>query len=82
MFKLINDGSITFAKENKAMICNKGSISALGILKLKDILSVDGLKANLISIIQISEDKCLVKFSEKNALFMIALEGLWLRELD
>lgn len=38
------------------------------ILKLKDLLFVDGLEENLITIRQICEDKCLVKFNEKECI--------------
>lgn len=45
-----NDRSVTSGDENNALICGKGSISALEILELKYVLYVEDIKANLISI--------------------------------
>lgn len=47
---LTNERSITFGYKNKALICGWGSINALRILELKDVLYVEGLMANLINI--------------------------------
>lgn len=44
------------------MICEKRSISATKIPKLKDVLYVEGLKANIISISQICNNTCSIKF--------------------
>lgn len=43
----------------------KGSISVPGILELKNVFFVDGLKVILTSISQICNDKCLIKFNHK-----------------
>lgn len=61
-FVQVNDESVTFGHKNKAMICCKGSISSFGILELKEVHFVDGLKENLIIISQICDDMYLVKF--------------------
>lgn len=37
----------------------------LGVTKLKDVILFDGLKVNLISIIQICDDKCFMKLTHK-----------------
>lgn len=56
---------LLFGNKNKAMICGKGSISAPRILELKNVLFVDVLKENLISISQICDEICLTKFNHK-----------------
>lgn len=50
------------------MIYGKFSINALGIPKFKDFLFVDGLKVKIISISQICDDKCFVKFIHKECI--------------
>lgn len=65
-FVQVNDEYVAFGNGNKSMICGKGSINALGITELKDVLFMDGLKANLISINKIIVKKYLVKFNHKD----------------
>ncbi|XP_048429858.1 uncharacterized protein LOC103964768 [Pyrus x bretschneideri] len=65
------NGAVTFGDGKRARIVRKGEIKTLGIPCLKDVMLVDGLKANLISISQICDDddaevlfnklKCCVK---------------------
>lgn len=64
----VKDGSITFDDGNKTMIYRKGTISASGLLELKDVLFVNGPKAKHISIIQICNDNCLVKLIQKESI--------------
>lgn len=47
---LTNDGFVTFGGGNKALINRKGSIISPGNPKLEDVLYVEGLKSNHISI--------------------------------
>ncbi|XP_048423736.1 uncharacterized protein LOC125469828 [Pyrus x bretschneideri] len=65
------NGAVTFGDGKRARIVGKREIKTLGIPCLKDVMLVDGLKANLISISQICDDddvevlfnklKCCVK---------------------
>ena len=41
---------VTFIDGSKASILRLGSLNVLGLPKLRDVLLIDGLKANLISI--------------------------------
>lgn len=50
---------------NKDIIYGKYSISVIGILDPKNVLFVDGLEVNLISISQLCDEPCLVKFINK-----------------
>ncbi|XP_048443096.1 uncharacterized protein LOC125478705 [Pyrus x bretschneideri] len=50
------NGAVTFEDGKKARIVGKEEIKTLGIPCLKDVMLVDGLKANLISISQICDD--------------------------
>lgn len=49
----VNEGSIMFGDGSKAKICGKCTICAPRILKLSDALFMDGLKANIISLVPI-----------------------------
>ena len=42
--------SVTFRDSSKGSILRLGSLNVLGLPKLRDVLLIDGLKANLISI--------------------------------
>lgn len=57
----------------------KRSISVHGIFEVKDILYVEGLKANLINIIQTYDNKYLFKFTHKKCTMYDSLEILWSR---
>lgn len=56
--------SVTFGDGNKALICGKGSISAPNIPKLKDVLFVEGIKANLININQFCDNNHKINFTK------------------
>ncbi|XP_068323079.1 uncharacterized protein [Pyrus communis] len=69
------NGAVTFGDGKRARIVGKGEIKTLGIPCLKNVMLVDGLKANLISISQICDDddaevlfnklKCSVKVAKE-----------------
>lgn len=64
----IKDRLVTFGDRREATIYGKGSVSAPGILELKDVLFMNGIKANLIIISEICDDKWLVKFTHKKCI--------------
>ncbi|XP_024172382.1 uncharacterized protein LOC112178472 [Rosa chinensis] len=49
-------GSVTFGNGRKAIILARGTVNTPGILNLKNILYVEGLIANLISVSHLSDD--------------------------
>ena len=55
--------SITFGDDAKGSNLGSGSPNIPGLLKLRDVLLVDGLKANLISINQLCDQDLFVKFT-------------------
>ena len=55
---------MTFGDGNVASVKGKGTICAPGIPNLEEVLYVEGLKANLISISQICDKKFNVQFSQ------------------
>lgn len=61
---LTNDWSITFGDGHKALICCTGSIIASCIHKLNDVLFVEGIKANLISISQICDNNHTINLNK------------------
>ena len=64
---------------------SQGTIEILGLLLLTDVLYIKGLKANLLSIIQICDEKFLVQFSKKGCVILNE-DGVqvlkWLRTTD
>lgn len=76
---ITNHGSITFGDGNKALICGKGSINALGIPKLNDVLYVERFKANLINVSQICDSRCTVEFTQKDCTVYDDLENTLVR---
>ena len=55
---------MTFSDGNVACVKDKGIICAFDIPNLEEVLYVEGLKANLINIIQICDKKFNVHFSQ------------------
>ena len=53
---------VTFGDGAKGSVMWIGSFSVLGFPKLRDVLLIDGLKANLISINQLCNQDLFVKF--------------------
>ena len=63
-FTAFDGGNVTFGDGNKAYVKVKGIICVIGIPNLEEFLFVEGLKANLISISQICDNKFNVQFSQ------------------
>ena len=62
----IDEGYVTFGDNNKGKIIGKGTIGNKSNFFIKDVLLVDGLKHNLLSISQLCDKGYIVKF-ESNA---------------
>ena len=58
---------VTFGDGSHAQVLGKGTIDISRLLLLKDVLYVEGLKANLLSITQICDEDFIVQFSKKGA---------------
>ena len=56
--------NVTFSGNNVVRVQGKGTNCAIDILNLEDVLFIKGLKANLISMSQICENKFNVQFSQ------------------
>ena len=56
--------SETFGDNVKGSVLGLGSLNVLGLPKLRDVLFVGGLKANLISINQLCDQDLFVKFTK------------------
>ena len=63
-FTKFDGGNMTFGDGNVASVKGKCTICAPGIPNPEEVLYVEGLKANLISISQICDKKFNVKFSQ------------------
>ena len=68
VFKFKKGGNITFGDGNKSQIKGKGIISLLGLPDFANVLYVEGLKVNLLSISQICDQDFLVLFSKGKCL--------------
>ena len=55
---------VTFGDGAKGSVLGLGSFNVHGLPKLKDVLRVDGLKANLISISQLCDQDLFVKYTK------------------
>ena len=63
-------GNVTFGDGNKSHIKGKGTISLPGLLDIANMLYVEGLKVNLLSISQICDQDFKVLFSKGKCLVM------------
>jgi hypothetical protein len=61
----INGGNITYGDGSKSKVIGKGVVEILGVPTLEEVLFVDGLKANLLSISQFYDDDLVVLFSKE-----------------
>ncbi|KAG9454310.1 hypothetical protein H6P81_007214 [Aristolochia fimbriata] len=59
-----NGGQVTFGDGAKGSVVGRGDLNVQGLPKLKNVLLVDGLKANLISISQRCDQNLYVKFTK------------------
>ena len=74
------DGYVSFGDGKKGRVLGKGTLLANGLPKLKSVLYVKGLKANLLSMSQLYDQKLNVKFTKDNCKVLnrsgeVVLEG-------
>ena len=60
--------SVTFGDGGKGTVLGRGSLKVPSIPKLENVLLVDGLKVNLISISQLCNDNLFVRFTKESCL--------------
>ena len=70
VFKSKKGGNLTFGDGSKSQIKDKGIISILGLLDIANVLYVEGLRVNLLSISQICDQDFMVLFSKGKCLVM------------
>ena len=70
VFKSKKDGNVTFGDGRKSQIKGKGIISLPGLPEIANVLYVEGLKMNLLSISQICDQDFMVLFSKGKCLVM------------
>ena len=58
----INEGYVTFGDNNKGKIISKGTIGNKSNFFIEDVLLVNGLKHNLLSISQLCDKGYIVRF--------------------
>ncbi|KAG9459176.1 hypothetical protein H6P81_003684 [Aristolochia fimbriata] len=59
-----NGGQVTFGDEGKGSVIGIGELNVKGLPKLKNVLLVNGLKVNLISISQLCDQNLYVNFTK------------------
>ena len=70
VFESKKGGNVTFGDGNKSQIKGKGIISLPGLLDIENVLYVEGLRVNLLSISQICDQDFMVLFSKGKCLVM------------
>ena len=70
VFKSKKGGNVTFGDGSKSQIKGKGIISLLGQPDIANVLYVEGLRMNLLSISQICDQDFMVLFSKRKCLVM------------
>ena len=70
VFESKKGGNVTFGDESKSQIKGKGIISLLGLPDIANVLYVEGLRVNLLSISQICDQDFMVLFSKGKCLIM------------
>ncbi|XP_062093625.1 uncharacterized protein LOC133799644 [Humulus lupulus] len=79
------EGYVTFGDKSKGRIIGRGKLCLQGLPPLENVLYVEGLKANLISVSQISDEGCTVLFS-KTDYTVVSTSGthvlIWIRSSD
>ena len=58
--------SITFGDGGKGTVLGSGSLKIPGMPKLKNVMLINGLKVNLISISQLCDENLLVQFTKES----------------
>ena len=69
-FESKKGGNVTFGNGSKSQIKGKGIISLPGLLDITNVLYVEGLRVNLLSISQICDQDFMVLFSMEKCLVM------------
>ena len=64
IFESKKDGNVTFGDGSKSQIKGKGIISLLGLSDIANVLYVEGLRVNLLSMSQICDQDFMVPFSK------------------
>ena len=70
VFKSKKGGNVTFGNGSKTQIKGKGIISLLGLPDIVNVLYLEGLRVNLLSISQICDQDFMVLFSKGKCLVM------------
>ena len=70
VFKSKKGGNVTFGDGSKSQIKGKGIISLPGLPNIANVLYVEGLRVNLLSISQICDQDFMVLFSKGKCLVM------------
>ena len=70
VFKSKKGGNVTFGDGSKSQIKGKGTISLLGLPDIINVLYVEGLRVNLLSINQICDQDFMVLFSKGKCLVL------------
>ena len=64
VFKSKKGGNVTFGDKSKSQIKGRGTISLPRLLDIANVLYVEGLRVNLLSISQICDQDFMVLFSK------------------
>ena len=70
VFESNKNGNVSFGDGSKSQIKGKGIISLSGLLDIANVLYVEGLRVNLLSISQICDQDFMVLFSKGKCLVM------------
>ena len=70
VFKSEKGGNVTFGDGSKSQIKGKGTISLLGLPDIANMLYVEGLRVNLLSISQICNQDFMMLFSKGKCLVL------------
>ncbi|XP_059451097.1 uncharacterized protein LOC132181884 [Corylus avellana] len=71
------NGNITYGDGSKSKVIGQGIVEVPGVASPQDVLYVEGLKANLLSISQFCDNDLVVQFSKKECSIFDA-QGKWL----
>ena len=62
-YHTVSEGHVSFGDEEKRCVLEKETLHANGLPKLKNVRHLEGIKANLMSISQLCDQKLNVKFT-------------------
>ena len=63
-YQIVSEGHVSFGDGEKWCVLGKWTLDVDGLLRLKNVFYVEGLKANLIGISQLCDQKLIVKFTK------------------